>query len=78
MGRKSKKDGAAPAAQPFCYYCDREFDDDNVLITHQKARHFKCPTCNKKLVTAQSLMVHLSQVRRGRAGARARAPERAR
>ena len=36
MGRKSKAKG--PTITPFCYYCDREFADENVLIQHQKVR----------------------------------------
>ena len=62
MGRKSK--GRGGEVTPFCYYCDREFDDDNVLIEHQKARHFKC-MCGKRMATAQSLSVHMIQVRLG-------------
>lgn len=62
MGRKSKPK-TAETALPFCYYCDREFDDDNVLISHQKAKHFKCHVCSKRLTTAKSLLVHITQVR---------------
>jgi hypothetical protein len=48
--------------KPFCYYCDRVFDDEKVLIEHQKARHFKCTQCSRKLTNARSLVVHLSKV----------------
>jgi hypothetical protein len=51
------------AVQPFCYYCDREFDDEVVLVQHQKAKHFKCSVCHKKLTTVESLRLHLSHVR---------------
>lgn len=75
MGRKSKRASDKPSddvIDMFCYYCDREFDDDNVLIEHQKARHFKC-MCGKRMATAQSLSVHMIQVRfRVRTCARAR------
>jgi len=23
-------------------YCNREFDDEKILVQHQKAKHFKC------------------------------------
>lgn len=57
MGRKRKK-----AMKPWCYYCNREFDDEKTLVQHQKARHFKCPTCNKKLFTGPGLAIHTRQV----------------
>lgn len=43
-------------------YCNREFDDEKVLIGHQKAKHFKCHICHKKLYTAPGLAIHCSQV----------------
>ena len=43
-------------------YCDREFDDEKVLITHQKAKHFKCPRCNKKLNSPSGLVIHSAQI----------------
>jgi len=30
-------------------FCEREFDDKMVLTAHQKARHFTCQVCSKKL-----------------------------
>uniref|UniRef100_A0A8C2PY50 Zinc finger protein 207, a n=1 Tax=Cyprinus carpio TaxID=7962 RepID=A0A8C2PY50_CYPCA len=37
---------------PFCLvYCNRDFDDEKILIQHQKAKHFKCHICHKKLYT---------------------------
>jgi hypothetical protein len=47
---------------PGTRYCKREFDDDKVLIYHQKAKHFKCHICHKKLYTAPGLAIHCSQV----------------
>jgi Zinc-finger double-stranded RNA-binding len=62
MGRRKRHDHAAEAAknetQPFCYYCDREFDDEAVLIQHQKSKHFKCTSCGKKMTTIGSLITH--------------------
>jgi len=60
MGKKKKKKPAT--AKPWCFYCDREFDDESVLIQHQKARHFKCPTCNKRFTNAPGMGVHMLQV----------------
>jgi hypothetical protein len=54
MGKKRK---AYPnveevLARPWCYYCERDFDDLKILISHQKAKHFKCDKCNRRLNTA--------------------------
>ncbi|GBG67955.1 hypothetical protein CBR_g1074 [Chara braunii] len=57
MGKKKKK-----AFKPWCYYCEREFDDEKILIQHQKAKHFKCHVCHKKLSTAGGMVVHVLQV----------------
>ncbi|PVU95723.1 hypothetical protein BB561_001640 [Smittium simulii] len=58
MGKKkSKKD-----LKPWCWYCDREFDDEKILIQHQKAKHFKCPHCSKRLNTANGMAIHVAQV----------------
>lgn len=59
MGKKKRKE-----LKPWCWYCDREFEDEKVLINHQKAKHFKCSFCNKKLNTAGGMRVHLEQVHR--------------
>lgn len=50
----------------WCWYCDREFSDLQVLITHQRSRHFKCPYCSKRLYSAAGLLVHVAQVHRDR------------
>lgn len=57
MGRKKKK-----PLKPWCWYCNREFDDEKILVQHQKARHFKCHVCHKKLYTAPGLVIHCMQV----------------
>jgi hypothetical protein len=41
---------------------DRKFSDEKVLIQHQKAKHFKCHVCQKKLSTAGGLLTHVTQV----------------
>lgn len=43
-------------------YCDRTFEDQRVLLSHQKAKHFRCPMCPRRLNTAGGLGVHLDQV----------------
>lgn len=48
--------------RPWCYYCERDFDDVKVLLSHQKAKHFKCDNCSRRLNTAGGLSVHLQQV----------------
>jgi len=58
MGRKKKRDKQII----FCYYCDRIYENERVLIQHQRAKHFKCPQCHKRISTAQGMMVHMFQV----------------
>ena len=43
-------------------YCNRDFDEEKILIQHQKAKHFKCPICHKKLYTGPGLAIHCMQV----------------
>ncbi len=39
-------------SRPWSYYCERDFDDLKILINHQKAKHFKCERCGRRLNTA--------------------------
>ena len=41
---------------------ERDFEDLKLLISHQKAKHFKCDRCGRRLNTAGGLSVHMSQV----------------
>jgi len=59
MGRKKKKQ-----TKPWCWYCNREFDDEKILLQHQKAKHFKCHICHKKLYTGPGLQIHSIQVKK--------------
>ncbi|KAI9329676.1 hypothetical protein DFJ73DRAFT_860315 [Zopfochytrium polystomum] len=59
MGKSKKR---KQEMKPWCWYCNREFEDIKVLMDHQKAKHFKCKTCNKRLSTAGGLQVHCQQV----------------
>mmetsp|Transcript_14798 Transcript_14798/g.36144 ORF Transcript_14798/g.36144 Transcript_14798/m.36144 type:complete len:289 (-) Transcript_14798:193-1059(-) len=62
MGRKRKNKKKEEVKKPFCYYCDREFVDEQTLIRHQKAKHFTCRHCFKKLGTVRGLVVHVAQL----------------
>ena len=45
---------------PFLF--SSEFDDEKILIVHQKAKHFKCHICHKRLYTGPGLAIHCMQV----------------
>ncbi|BEI81688.1 hypothetical protein CcaverHIS002_0208480 [Cutaneotrichosporon cavernicola] len=60
MGKKKRTQ--VFVLKPWCWYCEREFEDDKVLLQHQKSKHFKCQLCPRKLNTAGGLMVHSQQV----------------
>ncbi|TMW56003.1 hypothetical protein Poli38472_008651 [Pythium oligandrum] len=63
MGKKKRREEVvATQRRIYCYYCDRAFDDEKILIQHQKARHFKCHICHKKLSTASGMVIHMVQV----------------
>lgn len=47
--------------KPWCYYCDRSFENEQVLHTHQRAKHFTCPHCPRKFALAVSLSMHMFQ-----------------
>ena len=61
MGRKK---GHIVTLKPFCYYCDKEFNNELILHQHQKARHFNCAKCKKRFSTAPALDTHELQVHR--------------
>ena len=46
----------------FLPFPHREFDDEKILIVHQKAKHFKCHICHKRLYTGPGLAIHCMQV----------------
>mmetsp|Transcript_4067 Transcript_4067/g.6303 ORF Transcript_4067/g.6303 Transcript_4067/m.6303 type:complete len:255 (+) Transcript_4067:140-904(+) len=63
MGKKNKaKEVVEERPSIYCFYCDREFTDEKILIQHQKAKHFKCHLCAKKLSTVGGLVIHVTQV----------------
>lgn len=55
MGKKKREN---KAKQPWCFYCEREFKTEEVLIDHQKAKHFKCHVCHKKMYSGPGLVTH--------------------
>ncbi|KAF1978995.1 hypothetical protein BU23DRAFT_549684 [Bimuria novae-zelandiae CBS 107.79] len=60
--RKRYPDLQQKLERPWCFYCERDFDDLKILISHQKAKHFKCDKCGRRLNTAGGLNVHMTQV----------------
>ncbi|KAK9900884.1 hypothetical protein P389DRAFT_208304 [Cystobasidium minutum MCA 4210] len=60
--KKARKKAKKIAQASWCWYCDREFEDDRILLSHQKAKHFRCPHCPRRLNTAGGLAVHIDQV----------------
>lgn len=60
--KASKRHNQVDLTRPFCYYCERDFDDLKVLTAHQRAKHFKCAKCSRKLNTASGLAIHVVQV----------------
>ena len=62
MGRKKSSIVSKPPFRPFCFYCERDFDNEKVLIQHQKLKHFQCYICHRKSDTARGLVGHMLQV----------------
>lgn len=58
MGKKKNHPSAQEILErPWCYYCERDFDDLKILINHQKAKHFKCERCGRRLNTAGGKLI---------------------
>lgn len=66
MGKK--KNNQASAQKLFCYWCDKAFDQDEHLIKHQVAKHFRCPHCRTgnagQCITLESLVMHFRKLHR--------------
>ncbi|SAM07656.1 hypothetical protein [Absidia glauca] len=60
MGKKRR----SKVVMPWCWYCEREFEDQQTLIVHQKAKHFRCPqpdckrTHHSFIVMAKHALTH--------------------
>jgi hypothetical protein len=65
--RKRYPDLNEKLERPWCYYCERDFDDLKILISHQKAKHFKCDRCGRRLNTAGGKSMPISHSLCGRA-----------
>jgi len=48
-----------PDDKPFCFYCDRDFDNIKTLVAHQQTKHFCCVDCGLKFDTTTNLRVHM-------------------
>lgn len=48
-----------PDERPFCFYCDRDFDNIKTLVAHQQTKHFNCVDCGLKFDTTTNLRVHM-------------------
>jgi Zinc finger, C2H2 type len=57
-GRRGKK----KKEKIYCYYCERVFKDETTLVEHQRAKHFKCPKCPRRLLGLSSLLNHARKV----------------
>ena len=63
MSKKRKNLSLEEAlAKQVCYYCERDFEEITHLVEHQKAMHFRCVECHRRLNTAGGLATHLKQV----------------
>ena len=59
MGKKKR---FIVGVKPFCYYCDKEFNNDNILNYHQRARHFSCYKCKDRFSSALAVKTHILQI----------------
>eukprot|EP01064_Diplonema_japonicum_P020906 TRINITY_DN3047_c0_g1_i1.p1 TRINITY_DN3047_c0_g1~~TRINITY_DN3047_c0_g1_i1.p1 ORF type:complete len:293 (+),score=22.61 TRINITY_DN3047_c0_g1_i1:137-1015(+) len=61
MAKKKKQAQVAEQAkipEPWCYYCNKKFSTEGILIQHQKEKHFKCEVCKRKLTSANGMKSH--------------------
>lgn len=58
MGRKKRRN----EERKECWYCERTFSDEVMLVNHQRTKHFKCPNCHKLFNSAPAMATHASQV----------------
>ena len=58
MGRKKR---SLEFVKPFCYFCEKTFNNEITLHQHQKSKHFTCPTCHKKFPNTSNLVTHMSK-----------------
>ena len=46
----------------WCYFCNKSFELEDQLISHQKMIHWRCPRCNTVKSSSKVLMQHMSKV----------------
>lgn len=60
--------GGGAGGKAFCYWCDKEFAGEEVLIQHQIAKHFRCPHCKSgnagKCINLECLIIHFRKIHR--------------
>lgn len=61
MGRKKRRSDSEKQ-RIFCYYCERNFGTEQTLLSHQKEKHLRCPSCNKRMISISGLVIHSQQV----------------
>lgn len=67
MGKKKGGEKLVDAEKSFCYFCDKAFNDERILIQHQLTKHFRCPICPitksaGKCNTLHGLIIHYRKV----------------
>ena len=50
--------------KPFCYDCDKEFNNELILHQHHKARQFNCAKFKERFSTSHALETHELQIHR--------------
>src|SRR5690606_4880897 len=58
----TKKRKSSFHRKPWCWYCDREFEDEKVLTSQQEAKHINCNFCHNKLNSASGLVIHIAKL----------------
>ena len=59
MGRKKKR---GRQQDIWCYFCDKTFKDEDLLLSHQLKTHFRCTICGKRATNVGGLAAHMMQV----------------
>ena len=60
MGRKKRN--LAQLTKPWCFYCDKEFPHEPILVKHQQEVHYRCVECRKKVGGSLGMIKHWKEV----------------
>lgn len=60
MGRKKRRNNQV--TKPWCFYCDKQFDHEPILLKHQQDMHFRCMICRKRSGGVKGLVKHYKEV----------------